>query len=1083
MAASSSSSSGIRRYDVFPSFRGEDVRESFLSHLLKELKSKTITFIDDEIERSRLIGPELLTAIQESRIAIVVFSKNYASSTWCLNELVEIHKCYKNLNLMVIPIFFHVDPSEVRKQTGEFGDAFERTCEGKSEEGIQSWKQALADVASMAGEDLRNWPNEAAMIEKVTNDVLKKSMTASDDDFGDLVGIEDHLEVLNSLLCLESEDARVVGILGTSGIGKTTIARALYSQLSSQFHLKAFEACRRTIGDEYSQKLYWEEQLLSKILGEKDLKIERVGAVKERLKEKKVLIVLDDVDDLELLKTLVGQTGWFGSGSRVIVITQDRRILEAHKIKLIHEVEFPSELLALKIFCRSAFAQDFPPDGFMDVAVEVAELAGSLPLGLSVLGSSLKGRDKDEWMKMLPMLRNGLDGKIEKTLRVSYDRLDRKERDLFLFIACLFNGDQVCYINDLLKDSADIRLTMLAKKSLIRITTQRPETVVMHNLLQKLGREIVRAESDSPERRRFLVDIEDIRDVLIDNDDTGMQTVLGIYLDASYTSESFSINDEAFKCVRSLQFLIVSDYRLWPENIGGEWLIPIDVDVYEDGRITFAGDRDPKWIQLGTQGRLDLPKRLVYLPPKLKLLRWNNCPLNCLPSSFKAANLVELTLEYSNLEKLWEETPQLGRLKRMNMRGSKYLKELPDLSNAINLEELILIECSSLMTLPSSIQNVTKLTELYMMGCTKLEKLWKGVQSLGSLLVMDLSGCENLTEIPDLSKATNLEILKLYNCKSLVTLPYTIGNLKKLMKLEMKGCTGLEVLPTNVNLSSLKILDLSGCSSLRTFPLISFSIECLYLENTAIVEVPPWIEHFSRLNVLMMYCCKRLKYISPNIFSMKSLMFVDFADCRDAILAFGDASEEDYPSSISLYENIEYTPRRKLFRHEMGTNWYRLPLHGEYFSFQNCFKLEGDVREAILGRCFKPVAIPGEEVPTYFQHRAYGDSLNVTLPQSFLSQELLGFKACILVDFPTEDTDWCPYVEVKIGFNGRMFRESFFEDGAELQLCKMDHLFSFSFYVRPKNLPSKSASNDVEFKFSCLNTIKECGVRLLKVAP
>lgn len=351
--------------------------------------------------------------------------------------------------------------------------------------------------------------------------------------------------------------------------------------------------------------------------------------------------------------------------------------------------------------------------------------------------------------------------------------------------------------------------------------------------------------------------------------------------------------------------------------------------------------------------------------------------------------------------------------------------------------------------------------------------------------MMDMSGCKNLTQIPDLSEATNLESLTLNNCKSLVMLPSTIGNLQKLIELKMKGCTGLEVLPTlgDVNLSSLRILDLSGCSSLRTFPQISISIECLYLENTAIEEVPPWIEHFSRLIVLMMYCCKRLKYISPNIFSMTSLQFVDFADCRGAILSFSDASEEDYPSSISLYENIEYTPRRKLFRHEMGTNCYRLPNYGEYFSFQNCFKLERDVGEGILRLCFKSVALPGEEVPTYFQHRAYGDSLTVTLPQSTLSQELLKFKACIVVDFPTEDKDWCSYLEVKIGFNGRKYRESFFGDGAELQLCKTDHLFSCSFMFRPKNLPSKSAFNNVEFKFSCFNRIKECGVRLLNVSP
>lgn len=152
------SSSCSRRYDVFPSFSGEDVRKSFLSHLLKELHRKSInTFIDHGIERSRPIGPELLSAIRESRISDIVFSKSYASSSWCLNELVEIHKCYMEVDQTVIPIFYGVDPSDVRKQTGEFGKAFGETSKGTTEDEKQRWMRALAEVANMAGEDLQNW--------------------------------------------------------------------------------------------------------------------------------------------------------------------------------------------------------------------------------------------------------------------------------------------------------------------------------------------------------------------------------------------------------------------------------------------------------------------------------------------------------------------------------------------------------------------------------------------------------------------------------------------------------------------------------------------------------------------------------------------------------------------------------------------------------------------------------------------------------------------------------------------------------------------------------------------------------------
>ncbi|CDY09661.1 BnaC07g34000D [Brassica napus] len=466
-------SGSVWRYDVFPSFSGEDVRKSLLSHLLKELHRKSInTFIDHGIERSRPIGPELLSAIRESRISIVVFSKNYASSSWCLNELVEIYKSFNELNQM----------------TGEFGKIFEGTCNGKTEDQKQRWMQALAEVANMAGEDSRNWSDESNMIERTANDVSNKLLIIPSNDFGDFVGIEAHLEAMNSVLCLESEDVRMVGNVGPSGIGKSTIARALFSQLSSQFHYKAFVSYKRTIQDDYGMKLRWEEQFLSEILCHKEIKLFHLGAVEQRLKHKKVLIVLDDVDDIELLKTLVGQTGWFGLGSRIVVITKDKQLLRLHKIDLVYEVDYPSENLALQMFCRCSFGQNSPPDGFMKLAVEVANLAGNLPLGLNVLGSSLRRKDKEEWMELLPRLRDGLNGKIEKTLRVSYDELEYKDQEVFLYIACLLNGQKVDYIKNLLGESVGMGLRMLADKSLIRITPSRG-AVNMHSLLQKLGKE------------------------------------------------------------------------------------------------------------------------------------------------------------------------------------------------------------------------------------------------------------------------------------------------------------------------------------------------------------------------------------------------------------------------------------------------------------------------------------------------------------------------------------------------------------------------------------------------------------------
>lgn len=109
------------------------------------------------MKRGDSIGPELLRGIRESKIAIVLLSRNYASSSWCLNELVEIMKCKEEIGQTVMPVFYEVDPSHVRKQTGDFRKAFKKTCVGKTEEVKQRWRQALIDVSNIAGEDSRNW--------------------------------------------------------------------------------------------------------------------------------------------------------------------------------------------------------------------------------------------------------------------------------------------------------------------------------------------------------------------------------------------------------------------------------------------------------------------------------------------------------------------------------------------------------------------------------------------------------------------------------------------------------------------------------------------------------------------------------------------------------------------------------------------------------------------------------------------------------------------------------------------------------------------------------------------------------------
>ena len=150
-----SSSTTQWKFDVFLSFRGEDTYNSFTNHLYVALKQKGIFIFRDEerIKRGKSISPEFLKAIEESRFAIVILSKNYATSTWCLDELVKIIECMKEMKTTVFPIFYDVDQSNVRKQTGSFAQAFSKheECFKDFIENVHTWRDALREVANLKG--------------------------------------------------------------------------------------------------------------------------------------------------------------------------------------------------------------------------------------------------------------------------------------------------------------------------------------------------------------------------------------------------------------------------------------------------------------------------------------------------------------------------------------------------------------------------------------------------------------------------------------------------------------------------------------------------------------------------------------------------------------------------------------------------------------------------------------------------------------------------------------------------------------------------------------------------------------------
>ncbi|XP_056864646.1 disease resistance protein RML1A-like [Raphanus sativus] len=959
-----------RRYHVFPNFHGQDVRRTFLSHLHREFVSKGIVvFKDKEIERSHTIGHDLIQAIRESRISIVVLSKNYASSGWCLDELVEIFKCKEDQGQVVMTVFYDVNPSDVRKQSGNFGRAFETTCQKKAEKVKQRWTKALTDVADIAGEHYLNWDDEGKMVEKIASDVSKKlNLTIVSRDFEGMVGMEAHLRKLDSLLCLECDEVKMIGVWGPAGIGKTTIARALFNKLSNNFGLSCFMGnleggLMKSIRgvDDYASKLCLQSQFLSEMLNQKDMKIRHLGAVKEWLQDKKVLIVLDGVDDLEQLVVLANEPSWFGSGSRIIVTTEDKKILTAHGINIIYNVDFPYEEEALEIFCLSAFKQKSPQDGFEKLAKKAAKICGNLPLGLCVVGSSLRGVTKSEWELQLSGIENSLDRKIEDVLRVGYDKLSKKHQVIFLHIACFFNNENVDHVTAMLADgNLDFTngLKILADKSLVHISTD--GKIVMHYLLQQMGREEVVKHSNEPGKRHFLVEAQDILNVL--SNGTGTESVVGISFDTSKIGELF-IHRRAFERMHNLQFLRV--YR----------------------------SHSNENLSVCTIEGMDYLPRLEDMEflPRLRLLDWNSYPGKSLPQSLRPEFLIKLNMPSGKFEKLWGGIQPLVNLRKVNLNFCFKLKEIPNLSRATNLETLTFIQCTNLVKFPSSIVNLYKLTIVRMWGCNNLQVVPTDTNLKHNINRRCTSTI--LRSFPDITRnINNLWIRgspfvgrnRNRDFKRLPHVPESVWNYEDLSRSDMERIPAYVRPHTFINKNCTKQRPNVVSRELQRLTThVPQRLSKLDLSGSGIERIPDYLSGLHRLETLILENCTKLISVEGLPSSLKYLH------------ANGCVSLERVKFSMLLQDSDSV---RELF-------------------FRNCLRLDEEARREIINHRFaKYVCLPGKQVPLEFTHKA--TSTYITISQGNFCTASSRFKACVRYDSIKDHTLFSIYiikVEVQIG--------------------------------------------------------------------
>ncbi|XP_048424199.1 disease resistance protein RUN1 isoform X2 [Pyrus x bretschneideri] len=828
-------------YEVFISFRGEDTRKNFTGHLHEALTKAGINaFMDDELSRGEDLTTELVRAIQGSRISIIVFSRRYSDSSWCLEELVKIMECRRTLGQLVLPIFYDVDPSHVRKQTGCFAQSFLKHTDEKK---VERWRAALTEASNLSGWDLRNTldGHEAKFIRTITNDVTTKLNNKYFDVAPYQVGIDTRvLDISNYLGIGDSYDVCVIGISGMGGIGKTTIAKAIYNRFYERFEGKSF---LEKVREKKVEKL--QKQLLFDILQTKT-KVSSVAAgtalVRERFRGLKVLVIVDDVDDVKQLRELAGNRHSFGPGSRIIITTRNERVLKEFAVDKIYRAKVMDQEEALELLSWHAFGSSSCPSQYLVLEKEVVNYCGGLPLALEVLGSTLFKRSVDEWKSILDELKMIPRGEIQAQLKISYDGLnDNYKRRIFLDIACFFIGmdkNDVVQILDGCGFYATTGIEVLLDRCLV--TINRENKIMMHDLLRDMGRDIVHAESlDFPGERSRLWHPEDVNDVLIDK--FGTEKIEGLALNLPSLKET-SFSTEAFRNMKRLRLLQLNYVRL-------------------------AG---------GYQ----------CLSKKLRWLCWHGFPLEFIPIELCQPNIVAIDMQYSSLRQvLCEYSGLLDKLKILNLSHSHDLTQSPDFSKFPNLEKLILKDCKRLAKVHKSIGDLKSLVLVNLKDCETLKALPRSFYKLKSVKTLVLDGClrfqtlsEHLGEMaslvtlhadgtaikkvpPSIVRLEKLEHLSLSKLKCSLQLP-SLGGLRSLTSLILADSNIEEVhndigsslpclvelslvdnnfgsLPSLSGLSKLLILSLNGCRNLVEITDLPKSLGFLHMEDCSAFERMP----------------------------------------------------------------------------------------------------------------------------------------------------------------------------------------------------------------------------------------------------
>ena len=259
------------------------------------------------------------------------------------------------------------------------------------------------------------------------------------------VGVDSHATKIKKILNIGSNDIPIMAIHGLGGIGKTTIAKAAYNKMVDDFEGSSFLENVKERSRTNDGIIQLQEILLSNILRDGNLKVGNISrginVIKKRLCHKRVLLVLDDVDEQKHIENLLGKCNWLAPGSRIIITTRDKDVLTTlNQDYLIYVVFGMNQHEALELFSLYAFQKIEPEEAYLQLSKQIIDYANGLPLALKIIGSDLHGKSLCEWESALEKYKKIPNKKIIQILKISYEGLDQSEKDIFLDIAFSSRG-------------------------------------------------------------------------------------------------------------------------------------------------------------------------------------------------------------------------------------------------------------------------------------------------------------------------------------------------------------------------------------------------------------------------------------------------------------------------------------------------------------------------------------------------------------------------------------------------------------------------------------------------------------------